>query len=57
MYANHPDDVEEKPHELVENEGYECTEEAVDNCLDVLQKLGYGGKETPSEIMERRVSY
>ncbi len=55
MYANHPDDVDPNPPELVDNQGYECTEEAVDECITVLQSLGYGGSSTPTDIMASKV--
>ncbi len=55
MYPSHEDDVDADPPDLVDNQGFECTEEAVDDCIKVLNDLGYGGKETPGEIMASRV--
>ena len=57
MYVNHPDDVEPNPPELVDNQGFECTEVAVDECINVLQALGYGGRNTPTEIMAAKVNF
>ncbi len=57
MYVSHPDDVDENPPDLVDNQGYECTEDSVDECIKVLTDLGYGGKSTPGDIMASKVNY
>ncbi len=56
MYASNEDDVDPNPPELVDNQGYECTEEAVDECINVLQSLGYGGRSSPGDIMAAKVN-
>ena len=55
MYVDHEDDVVPDAAVLENDRGYECTEEAVDLCIASLTKLGYGGTQTPGEIMASKV--